>query len=251
MPKPTEFHAAFARALRGVVPGAVTLDETASTNDDARTLAREGAPHLTVVVADAQTAGRGRLGRTWSSPRGLGLIASWVARPPLPVERWTLVPLLAGVAAAEAVRARTGVVATLKWPNDLRVGERKLGGILVEAEVPEFVVVGLGVNVSQTVFPEDLAAIATSIALEGGMRLDRADLLAATLREFEEALRDPGAAMERYRALCDTLGRRVRVERAHVEPLEGVARAIDERGALVLDDGTAVASGDVVHLRDA
>lgn len=253
MPKPVEFHEAFARALAGVSPRAVTLDETASTNDDARALAREGAPHGTVVAADAQTAGRGRLGRAWWSRPGEALIASWVVRPALPVEAWTTIPLLAGVAAAEAVRARAKVEVGLKWPNDVTTGgARKLGGILAEAEVPHFVVVGLGVNVSQVAFPAELREIATSLALEGAVRLDRADLLAATLARFDEALADPGAALDRYRALCVTLGRGVRVERPSGEPLEGVARDVDATGALLVESGgetVAVASGDVVHLR--
>lgn len=246
MPKPTEFHEAFARALAGVVPGGVTLDETGSTNDDARALAREGAPHLTAVVANAQASGRGRRGRAWMAEPGEALLASWVVRPPFPVERWTLVPLLVGVAAAEAVRARARVDATLKWPNDVLVGERKLAGILVEAEPPSFCVAGLGLNVSQTAFPPDLPA--TSLALESAVRLDRADLLAAVLRRFDEALREPEGALERYRALCSTLGAAVRVERGGGDPVEGVAERIEPDGALVVA-GRRLHAGDVVHLR--
>jgi BirA family biotin operon repressor/biotin-[acetyl-CoA-carboxylase] ligase len=258
MPKPVEFHEAFARALDGVSPNVVTLDETGSTMDDARALAREGAPHLSVVVTDRQRAGRGRLGRAWVSPPRAGLQATWVVRARLPVERWTLVPLMAGVAAAEAVRERTRVRATLKWPNDVLAGgdgddagrgARKLGGILVEAEPPEFLLVGLGVNVGHTSFPPELAEVATSVALEGGIRLDRADLLARAMTNFARALDDVEGTLARYRELCATLGRRVRIERSGAEPLEGVARDIDERGALVLDSGEVVASGDVVHLR--
>lgn len=250
--KPTEFHAAFARALEGVSPRLVTLDETASTMDDARTLARDGAPHLAVVVADHQTAGRGRLGRGWVSPRGTALAASWVVRPSLPPERWTILPLLTGVAAVRAIRHRTKVPASLKWPNDLRVGERKVGGILAEAEVPRFVVIGLGLNVSHTEFPDELRATATSIAIEDGVRLDRADLLAWTLRYLEEALGDPDAALGFYRRACTTLGAPVRVERIGAPPVEGTARDVDDTGALLVEtaDGTvAVASGDVEHLR--
>jgi len=253
MPKPHDFHTAFERALFEVSPRAVTLDGTDSTMDDARALARDGAPHLAVVVADFQSAGRGRIGRTWVSPPGLGLHATWIVRPDLPVERWTTVPLLAGVAAAEALRARAQVDATLKWPNDLLVGARKIGGILVEAEPPAFLLVGLGINVSHREFPDELASIATSVALEGGRRLDRADLLAATLKNFDAALDEPDGALRRYRELCGTLGERVRVERVNADPIEGVARDIDERGALLVDDGTPggtlVASGDVHHLR--
>ncbi|HEX9775477.1 MAG TPA: biotin--[acetyl-CoA-carboxylase] ligase [Actinomycetota bacterium] len=250
MPKPTGFREAFERALDGISPRAVVIEVTGSTNDDARALGREGAPHLTVVVTNEQRAGRGRLGRAWVAPPGTSLLASWVARPALPVERWPLVPLLAGVAAAEAIEARTNVAPSLKWPNDLLAGERKLGGILVEAELPAFVVVGLGVNVGQTSFPTGLAA--TSIAMEGGVRLDRADLMAATLAAFQRALEEPEAALDRYRARCATLGTTVRVERTAAEPVQGVARAIDEIGGLVVEAATGevtVTAGDVIHLR--
>ena len=253
MPKETGFHEAFARALAGVSPSVVTLAETGSTNDDARRLARDGAPHGTVVVANHQTEGRGRRARAWVSPPGAGLHASWIIRPSMPVESWTLLPLLAGVAAAEAVRARTHVRAFLKWPNDILVGERKLGGILTEAEPPRFAVVGLGINVATTSFPPPLDGTATSIALEGGIRLDRADLLAAVMERFEVALADPEGSVERYRSMCATFGRRVRIERAGAADVTGFARAVDPSGALLVEADIGVvrvASGDVVHLRD-
>lgn len=239
MPKQTEFHAAFARALAGVSPRVVTLDETSSTNDEVRTLARRGAPHLSVVATNYQTAGRGRLDRSWVSEPGLGLTASFVVRPQLPVDRWTILPLLAGVAACEAIIARTMIEARLKWPNDLITARGKLGGILVEAEPPEFVIVGLGVNVSHLGFPPGLHA--TSLALEGAQRLDRADLLAATLQRFD------AATLEHYRELCVTLGQRVRVQTHHGD-VEGTATGIDDDGSLLVD-GAPVRTGDVVHLR--
>ncbi len=252
MPKEQDFHLAFKRALADVSPRIVTLDETGSTNDDARALARAGAPHMTVVVADAQSAGRGRLGRSWISDPHQALNASWIVRPERPVDEWTVIPLLAGVAAAEAVKARARVDARLKWPNDVLVGARKLAGILTEAEVPQFVVVGLGMNVMQESFDGERAGAATSIAMEGGKRLDRPDLLAALLAGFVGGLRDPRGALERYRQLCLTIGQTVRVERATGDPVSGFARAIDDGGALVLETSRGdvrVASGDVVHLR--
>src|SRR5438309_8667290 len=117
MPKEQDFHLACKRALADVSPLVVTLDETRSTNDDARALARAGAPHMTVVVADTQSAARGRLGRRWVSDPKQALNASWIVRPEQPVDGWTVIPLLAGVAAAEAVKHRTNVDARLKWPN--------------------------------------------------------------------------------------------------------------------------------------
>lgn len=252
MPRPATLEQALSGALAGLSPQVSVVEVTGSTNDDARALARDGAPHLAVVVSDEQRAGRGRRGRTWTAAAGESLLASWVVRPALPVERWPVLPLLAGVAAVEAVRARAGVQAVLKWPNDLLVGPRKLGGILVEAEPPSFAIVGLGINVAQTAFPDDLREIATSLALAGATRLDRADLLAAVIAGFVGALEDPEAALVRYRASCATLGRSVRIERAGAQALEGVAVDLDGSGALLVDDGTdrhVVAAGDVVHLR--
>lgn len=252
MPKEQDFHLAFKRGLAGVSPRVVTLDETRSTNDDARALARAGAPHMTVVVADTQSAARGRLGRSWRSDPRQALNASWIVRPELSVDGWTVMPLLAGVAAADAVQGRTNVEARLKWPNDVLVGTRKLAGILTEAEVPDFIIIGLGMNVMQTTFDDDRADTATSIAIEGGLRLDRPDLLADTLRRFGEAMRDPAVALNRYRTLCITFGQTVRVERATGDQVSGYARAIDDTGALVVETAAGdvrIASGDVVHLR--
>jgi BirA family biotin operon repressor/biotin-[acetyl-CoA-carboxylase] ligase len=252
MPKEQDFHLAFKRALADVSPRVVTLDETRSTNDDARALARAGAPHMTVVVADTQSAARGRLGRRWVSDPKQALNASWIVRPELSVDGWTVIPLLAGVAASDAVQRRTNVEARLKWPNDVLVGSRKLAGILTEAEVPDFIIVGLGLNVMQPAFDEDRAETATSIAIEGGTRLDRPDLLAETLQLFREALGDPAKALTRYRELCVTLGQSVRVQRATGDPVSGYARAIDDTGALVIETSAGdvrIASGDVVHIR--
>src|SRR5256885_3308535 len=128
MPKEQDFHLAFKRALADVSPRVVTLDETGSTNDDARALGRSGAPHMTVVVADAQSAARGRLGRSWIVDPNQALNASWIVRPERPVDQWTVIPLLAGAAAAEAGRERTPVEARLKWPNDVFVRARQLAG---------------------------------------------------------------------------------------------------------------------------
>jgi BirA family biotin operon repressor/biotin-[acetyl-CoA-carboxylase] ligase len=252
MPKEQDFHLAFKRALADVSPRVVTLDETRSTNDDARALARAGAPHMTVVVADTQSAARGRLGRGWTSDPQQALNASWIVRPEISVDGWTVIPLIAGVAAADAVQSRTNVEARLKWPNDVLVGARKLAGILAEAEVPDFVIIGLGMNVMQAAFDDERSDTATSIAIEGGLRLDRPDLLADTLRRFREGMGHPAAAMDRYRDLCVTFGQTVRVERATGDPVTGYARAIDDTGALVIETSAGdvrIASGDVVHLR--
>lgn len=230
----------------------VALPETTSTNDVALQLAREGAPHGTTVVADVQTAGRGRKGRSWWAEPGSALLTSWIVRPKLPVERWTVLPLFAGLAVAEALEQLCGLHASLKWPNDVMIGERKLGGILSEAHPGTFVVVGVGLNLAQRSFPTDLIATATSVESGGVPAPDRATLLSALLTSFDHMLGDPSAALERYRAHCSTLGRQVRISLANGDQIEGIGKEVDDRGALVVDTPTgprAVASGEVVHVR--
>ena len=230
----------------------ICMAETDSTNAEALRLAASGEPEGCVVVADAQTAGRGRLGRSWWAEPGCSLLASWLVRPALAVERWPTLTLVAGLAAARALIAASGVEVRLKWPNDLLVGGRKLGGLLAEADGRGALVVGLGVNVRQTEFPPELAGLATSLAAEAGRPVERAWLLAATLSGFGARMGAPEEALDEYRTLCDTLGKQVRVERAGAEPLEGVARELTGSGALVVESGgevVEISAGDVVHLR--
>jgi BirA family biotin operon repressor/biotin-[acetyl-CoA-carboxylase] ligase len=244
---------AFETALGRVawVTRVVAVAHTGSTNDDALALAADGAPGGTVVVADVQTAGRGRLGRSWWSEPGTTLTASWVMRPDDPPERWTLVPLACGVASALALRSLTGLDVTLKWPNDVVIGDRKLAGILVEARPPEFAVAGIGVNLSCAI-PPDLAGIATSVAIQGAAVPERPALLAAILEELDAVLRS-GEVVERYRELCSTIGREVRVERAGATDVVGRATDVAANGALLVSTATEgvveVAAGDVVHAR--
>jgi BirA family biotin operon repressor/biotin-[acetyl-CoA-carboxylase] ligase len=154
---------------------------------------------------------------------------------------------------AEAVETTTGVVAGMKWPNDLLVGDRKLGGVLAEA-AGDALVVGLGVNVSWTDVPEELTEVATACNLEGGHPVARPALLDAFLARYLVRLHDLDAARTAYAARLLTLGRRVRVEQGTGEQV-GIARTVDDAGRLVLerDDGATavVAVGDVVHLRPA
>jgi BirA family biotin operon repressor/biotin-[acetyl-CoA-carboxylase] ligase len=230
----------------------ICLPETDSTNAEALRLAAAGEPEGCVVVADVQAAGRGRLGRAWWSEPGRSLLASWLVRPSLAVEHWPTLTLVAGLAAARALITAAGVEVRLKWPNDLLVGGRKLGGLLAEADGRGALVVGLGVNVRQTEFPAELAELATSVAVEGGRPVERAWLLAATLSGFGARMAAPEEALGEYRQLSETLGKRVRVERAGAEPLEGVARDLSATGALLIESGRdliEIAAGDVVHLR--
>ena len=223
-----------------------------STNAEALRRAAAGEREGLVVVADTQSAGRGRLGRTWWAEPGTALLASWLVRPALEPERRPLLSLVAGVAAARAASVAGGLTVRLKWPNDLLVEGRKLGGLLAESDATGAVVVGLGVNVRQTEFPEDIRATATSIVAAGGRAPTRAWLLAATLSSFGARMEDPDGALAEYRELCDTLGATVRVERNDAEPLVGRALDVTGGGGLVVETAagrTVVAAGDVTHLR--
>ncbi len=230
----------------------VCFDEIDSTNAEALRLAAAGEPEGTVVVADAQSAGRGRLGRSWWSERGNALLASWLVRPSLSLERWPLLTLVAGVAAARSTTAAAGVHVRLKWPNDLMIDGLKTGGILTEADGKGALVVGLGVNVRQEQFPDEIRVTATSLIAAGGRAAARAWLLTATLSAFGARMGEPEAVLGEYRELCDTIGRPVRVERSDGEPIEGTALDVADSGALIVrtpEGDVPVPAGDVVHLR--
>jgi BirA family transcriptional regulator, biotin operon repressor / biotin---[acetyl-CoA-carboxylase] ligase len=253
---------------------------TGSTNADALALARDGAPEGVAVVADYQTAGRGRYDRAWVAPPGGSLLVSVLLRPPSPVAGTAT--MAAAVAMAEAVEEVAGVTAGLKWPNDLVMagegGERKLAGILAEADWPAsatisagwkqpslheaVIVVGIGVNVS---WPEDDEAIRdvadTAVALNWVTPepVDRVDLLVAFLRGLDRgygelATEGPRAAMDQWRRRSATLGRRVRIDLGH-DDVEGTAVDVTAEGHLVVEAPggqlRTFAVGDVVHLRDA
>ena len=182
-------------ALGAALSGAIFQDKlhfapvTGSTNTDAMAAARAGAPHGSVYFADEQTAGRGRGDHRWESNAGQGLYVSVVLRLPLAAERLQLLPLAAGLAAADAILRVSGLHADLRWPNDLLIGPRKTGGILVESKTEgaqlAFAVVGIGINVHQRNFAEGLATPATSLDIEAGRRIGRQALLAALLESLE------------------------------------------------------------------
>jgi BirA family transcriptional regulator, biotin operon repressor / biotin---[acetyl-CoA-carboxylase] ligase len=239
----------------GFVTDLRVVAETGSTNDDLAALARDGAPAGTVLVAEHQTGGRGRLDRAWSSPPRAGLTFSVLLRPDVPVHRRTWLPLLAGLAVQRAV-ARLGAVPTLlKWPNDLLLGDGpdKAGGILAQADSAA-VVVGIGLNVSTTA--DELPPGGTSLAVEGAECTDRDPLLRAVLRTFgplytEWEATDPDLRGP-YGEVCDTIGRDVRVQLPDGGVLTGRATGVDEFGRLVIDtaDGErTVSAGDVTRVR--
>jgi BirA family transcriptional regulator, biotin operon repressor / biotin---[acetyl-CoA-carboxylase] ligase len=239
---------------------------TGSTNADLLARAAGGEPEGVVLAAEQQGAGRGRLGRTWTSPPRAALTFSVLLRPAaVPRARLGWLPLLAGVAVAAAVRDATAVEVQLKWPNDVLVGSGKIGGILAEA-TGDAVVVGIGVNVSTG--PAELpppgpgALPATSLRLEGAASLDRARLLAGILAGLERRYRawcqvcgdtERSGLRAEYAGLCATIGRRVRVELPGGRQLGGLAAGVDADGRLLVsvppDADLPVAAGDIVHLR--
>ena len=235
----------------------VRLDTVDSTQSVAFALAEGGAADRTVVVADRQSAGRGRRGRAWHAPAGTSLLASILVRPRLPQSLLATLSLTTAVATAEALRRVASVAARVKWPNDVLVEGRKIAGILLESRVrtgaslgppsvqggrtaPVTTVIGIGVNLGQREFPPELAASATSVALETGRALDRETMLAALLAEFDAwraRLEAEGfrPIRERWRLLSDTIGRRVTVD-----AVSGVATDLDVDGALLIDVGGAI-----------
>ena len=220
----------------------VFYQTTSSTNDHALDLASEGA----LVLADAQTAGRGRRGHTWFSPVGSGLYVSVVLAPGRarvdPARATKLLTLTAGLAVAEGIEAATGLQAHLKWPNDLYVGPRKLAGILAEASgsPANLVVVGFGINVQRTAFPPDLRDRATSVESELDRPVDRLHVLTETLSALASRYADLLDA--RYDAILDAWRRRApsaagaRVSWTSAQrSLSGVTAGIDSDGALMVE----------------
>lgn len=241
-----------------VLSGLEWHDQVASTNALAAEAVRRGVPEVHAVLADRQTAGRGRLGRSWQAPVGTSILLSLVVRPEVPAPVLSLLPLLAGVALAEAVEPFCpGATVALKWPNDLLVGGAKAAGILAE-EVGGAAVIGIGCNVDWRGVerPPELAA-ATSLAEAAGRFVDRWRVLAAVTGVFGNRYRawneDPGAFLDDYRDRSATLGRQVRISRPSAAPIEGLAAAIGADGTLAVRtlDGAIhrCSAGDVEHVR--
>ncbi len=235
-------------------------ESVSSTNDLALRLTEIPVPEGTVIVAETQSAGRGRLGRSWTSPQG-GVWLSVILSPGLPPDRVPVVGLAAAVAAAQAIRETTGLHARLKWPNDVLVHGKKVVGVLAEATSGgEWVVVGIGINanIAQDALPEVSGYPATSLQVLVGHPIDRMALLRALLREFDQGyavLKSAGsrATLRRWREMADILDRAVRVEMPD-GTVHGIAHDIDETGALLVrcDDGAIrkVVAGDV-RVREA
>lgn len=237
------------------------IESTPSTNDAAARLAESGADEGTTVVAEMQTAGRGRHGRVWFSPPGAGLYVSVIVRPAAAITTGenpaSLLTLASGVAVAEAVRAVTGLPAEIKWPNDVMIGRRKLAGILAESAVQggvlEFVVIGLGVNLHPAAYPPELAPRATSIEAETSRPANRALMLAEILAALGERYADLRAGrfdaiLSAWRHLAVSLpGARVEWD-SPAGVVRGRAQDIDRDGALLVKVNATlerIVAGDV------
>jgi BirA family biotin operon repressor/biotin-[acetyl-CoA-carboxylase] ligase len=227
--------------------------------DMAVQLAEKNAPEGTLVIAEAQSKGRGRLGRSWVSPKYKGIYCSLILRPDILPSETPVLTLLAAVSVCEAAQAATGVALQIKWPNDIFSGARKIGGILTELEAEldavKFVVVGIGINVNSTA--EELAAQAASLSQLAKRQLCRVSLLRELLQRFESNYsvfkkKGPQQILDKWRRFTTTIGSRVKIV-SHRHHVEGQAMDIDKDGGLLIRQDTGIIekflAGDVMIVR--
>lgn len=236
----------------------VYFDKTDSTNIQARKQADLGAPHGTLVVADRQEGGKGRRGRGWESPSGVGIWMSLLLRPQISSISASMLTLLMALAAEKGIREATGIESQIKWPNDLTVNKKKICGILTEMSTElmeiQYVVIGIGINVCQAEFPEEIKKTATSLYLESGEKHQRSRIIAKIMEAMEGyyekfiETEDMSGLMEEYNAKLVNLGNEVCVLAPSGE-FRGISEGINEKGGLIvrLPDGTKteVISGEV------
>lgn len=236
----------------------ICYGETDSTNIRAKEAGEQGALHGTLFVADKQTAGKGRRGRTWTSPSGESIYMSLLLRPELTPSKAPMLTLVMGLSAAEAVRDLTGADVGIKWPNDIVVNKKKICGILTEMateiQYVNYIVIGIGINVNRQEFPEELRQSATSLYLETGKKWKRADIIAEVLEKFEKNYEiflhsgDLSGLREAYNAILVNYNQPVKVLEPQHE-YEAVAEGINQSGELLvtLPDGQrrAVFAGEV------
>jgi len=257
----------FRKALRGdlFIPSEIVfLRNTVSTNVEARRLAENGAPEGTLVIAEAQDSGKGRRGRQWFSPAGLGLYFSFILRPGMAPAEAARLTLLMSVSAAEVINDKTGLPVRIKWPNDILINGKKAAGILAEISTEldsiNYMIIGVGVNVniphsSSSGFPAELKKTATSVLIETGRKFSRAALLKCILMDFEHrysaALQDGfQSALRRWRELSGIIGKKIKIETAG-GTITGTVVELDRDGALVLRDNEGTLrrflSGDIIQ----
>ena len=236
----------------------VYFDATDSTNIQARRLAEAHAPHGTLVVSDRQDGGKGRRGRSWASPSGVGIWMSLILRPEIAPSSASMLTLAAALAVREGIREETGLSPLIKWPNDLVLNGKKICGILTEMSTElmeiQYVITGIGINVNQREFPPEIRDTATSLSLEAGRSFRRSSLIAAILKAFEKDYEaflktgDLSLLLEEYNACLVNRGKEVCILDPSGE-YRAVAEGIDENGSLLvtLPDGTRreIISGEV------
>lgn len=221
------------------------LEETGSTNTDAKRLIEEGASDGTLVVADKQNGGKGRRGRSWSSPKGTSIYMSIALKPSYNPDKASMVTLIMALAVAKGIREQTGLAAFIKWPNDVVVNKKKVCGILTEMNAePDYihsVVIGTGINVNEQEFPEEIKETATSLFLEKGEKITRAQLVVSVMEYFEQDYEkflereDLSGLLEEYNELLVNRGRKVKVLDPKQE-WEGTAGGINEKGELLVEN---------------
>ena len=221
----------------------IYLESVDSTNNYAKRIAEDGTPSGTLVVADEQTGGKGRRGRSWSTPKGSNIAMTLLLRPRFRPEHASRMTLLAAMAVTCGIRRVTGLDAGIKWPNDVVVNGHKVCGILTEMNTEvdyiNYVVIGIGINVNQKEFPEEIREIAGSLCLEAGKQIGRAALIAAIMEELEriyeifQKTEDLSGLYKEYNQICVNCGRKIRV----LEPgheYTGVAEGINQDGELMV-----------------
>ncbi|RJQ19999.1 MAG: biotin--[acetyl-CoA-carboxylase] ligase [Nitrospiraceae bacterium] len=244
----------------------IFLESATSTNDVAMSIGRQRKdPEGIVVIAEEQSQGRGRLGREWISPPGVNLYFTVLLRPPFPPREAPVFTLAAAASVVSAIRDYAGIRAGIKWPNDILIGKKKAGGILLEMKAHEgkieLLLIGIGLNVNMPLsgFPDDLRPLSTSLGIEGGKPIDRAGLLCRILEEMEASYNilltgDKRTLINQWLRLNFTIGNKVKVQNQD-RVITGIAENINDRGELLLKlpDGTieTLNSGDVTILKNS
>lgn len=234
------------------------FDEVGSTNIEAKKQAESGAPNGLLVVADKQSQGRGRRGRSWESPAGMNIFMTIMLRPSFAPSKASMITLVMAVSVAQAIADVTRLSVGIKWPNDIVVNKKKVVGILTEltteTDYIQHLVCGVGINVNQTEFPEDISATATSLYLEGGRKINRAELIVKSMERFEENY-ETFCKTKNMEGLIDNYNRMLVNREAQVRVLDpkgeydGISHGITKMGELIVEkaDGTVenVYAGEV------
>jgi BirA family biotin operon repressor/biotin-[acetyl-CoA-carboxylase] ligase len=242
----------------------IFYESTTSTNDSALEIgSKRDHPEGIVVVADSQTEGRGRLGRKWISPSGVNLYFSVILQPPFSKQESTILSLAAAASAVNAIRDYTGLNASIKWPNDILINNKKIGGILIESksglDKTDMLIIGMGINVNMTLetLPDDIMPIATSLMVEKGSKVDRAELLGKILADLESSYKslikgEKLTLIQKWADLVSTIGKDISVK-IREQIITGNAKAVTESGGLLirLPDGReeTINAGDVTIIK--